>query len=48
MEKFHKEVMGTRPIEIEGVIQSSPDRVVHLVADCLLRGSYIRKTRPIQ
>jgi len=35
MGKFRKEVMGARLIEIEGVIQSSPDRVVHLVADRL-------------
>jgi len=35
MENFRKEVMGARLIEIEGVIQSSPDRVVHLVADRL-------------
>ncbi len=35
MEKFRKEVMGARLIEIEGVIQSSPDGVVHLVADRL-------------
>jgi len=36
MEKFRKEVMGARLIEIEGVIQSCPDRVVHLVADRLV------------
>lgn len=35
MEKFRKEVMGARLIEVEGVIQSCPDRVVHLVADRL-------------
>jgi error-prone DNA polymerase len=35
MEKFRKEVMGARLIEIEGTVQSSPDRVVHLVADRL-------------
>jgi error-prone DNA polymerase len=35
MEKFRKEVMGARLIEVEGIIQSSPDRVVHLVADRL-------------
>jgi error-prone DNA polymerase len=35
MEKFRKEVMGARLVEIEGTIQSSPDHVVHLVADRL-------------
>lgn len=36
MEKFRKEVMGSRLIEIEGCIQSSPDKVVHLVAERLI------------
>ena len=35
MEKFRKEVMGARLVEVEGIIQSSPDKVVHLVADRL-------------
>ncbi|MBN8980989.1 MAG: error-prone DNA polymerase [Rhizobiales bacterium] len=40
MEKFRKEVMGSRLIEVEGVIQSSPDKVVHLVADRLIDRSH--------
>ncbi|MBY0380424.1 MAG: error-prone DNA polymerase [Xanthobacteraceae bacterium] len=36
MEKFRKEVMGARLIEIEGRIQSSPDRIVHLVAERMI------------
>jgi len=32
MEKFRKEVMGSRLILIEGYIQSSPEEVTHLVA----------------
>ncbi|TXJ13067.1 MAG: error-prone DNA polymerase [Afipia sp.] len=36
MEKFRKEVMGARLIEVEGTIQSSPDEVVHLVAERLI------------
>ena len=35
MERFRKEVMGARLIMVEGRIQSSPDRVVHLVAEKL-------------
>jgi error-prone DNA polymerase len=35
MEKFRKEVMGARLVEVEGRIQSSPEKVVHLVADRL-------------
>jgi error-prone DNA polymerase len=35
MEQFRKEVMGARLIEVEGRIQSSPEKVVHLVADRL-------------
>ena len=35
MERYRKEVMGARLIEVEGTIQSSPERVVHLVADKL-------------
>ncbi|WP_424627072.1 error-prone DNA polymerase [Bradyrhizobium sp. SYSU BS000235] len=40
METFRKEVMGSRLIEIEGVIQSSPEKVVHLVAERLIDRSY--------
>ncbi|WP_438275034.1 error-prone DNA polymerase [Nitrobacter sp.] len=35
MERYRKEVMGARLIEVEGTIQSSPEQVVHLVADKL-------------
>ncbi|WP_319797068.1 error-prone DNA polymerase [Nitrobacter sp.] len=35
MERYRKEVMGARLIEVEGTIQSSPEQVVHLVADQL-------------
>ncbi len=33
MERFRKEVMGSRLILVEGTIQSSPEKVVHLVAE---------------
>jgi error-prone DNA polymerase len=36
MERFRKEVMGSRLILVEGTIQSSPEKVVHLVAERLL------------
>jgi error-prone DNA polymerase len=36
MAQFRKEVMGARLIEVEGRIQSSPEKVVHLVADRLI------------
>lgn len=36
MEKFRKEVMGARLIFVEGSIQSSKERVVHLVAERLV------------
>ena len=36
METFRKEVMGARLIEVHGTIQSSPDEVVHLVAERLV------------
>jgi error-prone DNA polymerase len=36
METFRKEVMGARLIEVQGTIQSSPDKVVHLVAERLI------------
>jgi error-prone DNA polymerase len=32
--------MGSRLIEVEGIIQSSPERVVHLVAERLIDRSY--------
>jgi error-prone DNA polymerase len=35
MALFRKEVMGARLVEVEGRIQSSPEKVVHLVADRL-------------
>jgi len=35
MERFRKEVMGARLILVEGYIQSSPEHVVHLVAERL-------------
>jgi len=40
MEKFRKEVMGARLIEVQGTIQSSPEKVVHLVAEHLFDRSY--------
>jgi error-prone DNA polymerase len=36
MERFRKEVMGARLILVEGRIQSSPEKVVHLVAERLI------------
>jgi error-prone DNA polymerase len=36
MERFRKEVMGARLILAEGTIQSSPEKVVHLVAEKLV------------
>ena len=36
MERFRKEVMGARLVLIEGRIQSSPEKVVHLVAERLI------------
>jgi error-prone DNA polymerase len=35
MECYRKEVMGARLIEVEGIIQSNPEQVVHLVASRL-------------
>jgi error-prone DNA polymerase len=35
MERFRKEVMGSRLVLVEGYIQSSPEKVVHLVAEKL-------------
>jgi error-prone DNA polymerase len=36
MAQFRKEVMGSRLIMVEGRVQSSPDKVVHLVAERLI------------
>jgi error-prone DNA polymerase len=36
MERFRKEVMGARLVLVEGHIQSSPEKVVHLVAERLV------------
>jgi error-prone DNA polymerase len=36
MERFRKEVMGSRLVLVEGTIQSSPEKVVHLVAERLI------------
>ena len=40
MEQFRKEVMGSRLILVEGYIQSSPERVTHLVAQRLFDRSH--------
>jgi error-prone DNA polymerase len=40
MERFRKEVMGARLVLIEGRIQSSPEKVVHLVAERLIDRSH--------
>jgi error-prone DNA polymerase len=40
MEKYRKEVMGSRLILVEGYIQSSPEGVTHLVAQRLTDRSY--------
>jgi error-prone DNA polymerase len=40
MEKFRKEVMGSRLILVEGYIQSSPEGVTHLVAQRLIDRSH--------
>jgi error-prone DNA polymerase len=40
MERFRKEVMGARLVLIEGTIQSSPEKVVHLVAEKLFDRSH--------
>jgi error-prone DNA polymerase len=40
MERFRKEVMGARLILVEGTIQSSPEKVVHLVAEKLFDRSH--------
>jgi len=40
MERFRKEVMGARLVLVEGTIQSSPEKVVHLVAEKLVDRSH--------
>ena len=40
MEKYRKEVMGARLILVEGFIQSSPERVTHLVAQRMFDRSH--------
>jgi error-prone DNA polymerase len=40
MERFRKEVMGARLVLVEGTIQSSPEKVVHLVAEKLFDRSH--------
>src|SRR5438270_3629530 len=35
LQRFRKEVMGARLVLVEGYIQSSPEKVVHLIADRL-------------
>jgi error-prone DNA polymerase len=40
MERFRKEVMGARLVLVEGHIQSSPEKVVHLVAEKLFDRSH--------
>jgi error-prone DNA polymerase len=40
MAQFRKEVMGARLVLVEGRIQSSPEKVVHLVADRLFDRSH--------
>ena len=40
MAQFRKEVMGARLVLVEGRIQSSPEKVVHLVADRLVDRSH--------
>jgi error-prone DNA polymerase len=40
MERFRKEVMGSRLILVEGYIQSSPEQVTHLVAQRLFDRSH--------
>lgn len=40
LEKFRKEVMGARLVLVEGIIQASPEGVVHLVAQRLIDRSF--------
>ncbi|MGV7214558.1 error-prone DNA polymerase [Bradyrhizobium sp. UFLA05-112] len=40
MEQYRKEVMGARLILVEGYIQSSPEKVTHLIAQRMIDRSY--------
>lgn len=40
MEQYRKEVMGARLIEIQGYIQSSPEKVTHLIAQRMIDRSH--------
>ena len=40
MEQYRKEVMGARLILVEGYIQSSPEKVTHLVAQRMIDRSH--------
>ena len=40
MEQYRKEVMGARLIEVHGYIQSSPEKVTHLIAQRLIDRSH--------
>lgn len=40
MEQYRKEVMGARLIEVEGYIQSSPEKVTHLIAQRMVDRSH--------
>jgi error-prone DNA polymerase len=40
MEQYRKEVMGARLILVEGYIQSSPEKVTHLIAQRMVDRSY--------
>ncbi|AWM00261.1 error-prone DNA polymerase [Bradyrhizobium amphicarpaeae] len=40
MEQYRKEVMGARLIEVQGYIQSSPEKVTHLIAQRMIDRSY--------
>lgn len=40
MEQYRKEVMGARLIEVQGCIQSSPEKVTHLIAQRMIDRSH--------
>ncbi|MBW7970621.1 error-prone DNA polymerase [Bradyrhizobium sp. BR 10289] len=40
MEQYRKEVMGARLIEVQGYIQSSPEKVTHLIAQRIIDRSH--------
>ncbi|PIT05138.1 DNA polymerase [Bradyrhizobium nitroreducens] len=40
MEQYRKEVMGARLIEVQGYIQSSPEKVTHLIAQRMIDRSH--------